>query len=151
MRLSEQLEQELYDAGLSKHRMELKGSIEGVLINKTIVTDAQLDPYRDNCVTCHELEHSTLEPKNLMFAPKALCDKVEAYVDRRTCEKLVCPDELIALYKKGITAPTDIADALEVDLKFFCHAIELYAGIYGTYVKDGYIIRFSPFRIKKCK
>lgn len=150
MRLSECLEQEIFDAGMKKRRMELTGSLEGMLVGSTVITDSSLDPLRDNCITCHELEHKRTEPKNLMYAPEDLRRKVEAGVNRRTVLRLVPIEALVFLFKSGARQAEEFADALEIDGEFFCRAMELYEGIYGgSCVKNGCVITFSPFSIER--
>ena len=152
MLLKESLEQQIYDAGLFKHRTQLAGRLEGVLVGNTIVTDSLLTPYRDNCVTCHELEHSRLDTKNLIYTPKDLRDKIEADVLRQTVFKLVPIDALAFLFMGGARSADEFSDALEIDEEFFLNAIEMYNGIYGgKCVKDGWVMTFNPFSVHKKK
>lgn len=148
MLLKETLDQEISDCGMKKHRMELKG-IDGVLIDDTIVTDSSLTAYRDNCVTCHELEHKKLAHKNLLFTPPDLRDKTEAKVERNTVMRLVPIDAVAFLYMSGARSTDEFSDALEVDEEFFINAIKMYNGIYGVKCsRNGWVMTFSPFGVK---
>ncbi len=144
--LAEKLDQELYDTGATKIKMALAGKIEGMLIGDTVITDEKLSPFRENCVTCHELEHKKAGSVNLIYTPKDLRDKIEAAADRRAVMRLVPLCAVIKAYMRGAKSFAEFAEALEVDEEFFRRAVSLYGEIYGkSAVIGGMEIGFDPF------
>ena len=149
MTLNEILTQELFDENLILIERNLKG-LNGAIIGDTVYIDAEMATFHKNEILRHELEHHYTNPHNLLKASKELQDKFERIADRRTVCKLVPLNSLISLYKNGIRASDELADALEFNEAFLYQALKTYQSIFGyNYKYKDMMINFLPFSITK--
>lgn len=120
-----------------------------IAIRKTIKTSAQ-----KACVLAEELGHHYTSTGDILDLNNPANARQENIARLWAYDKLVGLNGIIRAYKKHLTSSEEIADYLDISVKFLDDCIFYYSNIYGDYVRyRGYFIRFSPcfrvFRLKK--
>ncbi len=97
------------------------------------------------CVLAEELGHYYTTVGNILNQSEEYNRKQEARARRWAYDATVGLDGIILAYRKGCCSIYEMAEELEVTVRFLSDMLEIYSSKYGTSVKYGdYLIEFVP-------
>ena len=123
----------IYNKELTLIEAKTPSGIDGLLIDKVIIINKNLDSVSKKCILAEEYAHFHLTSGDILDQRDMAKRKQEKKARKFAYELLLPFSELLSAFEQGITNIFDLADFFEVTIEFMASAIEHYQQKHGMY------------------